>query len=268
MGTQERIVTAVRQLVQSKAPDELTFADVARLTGLHWTTIRRHVGDRAALRALAANEQAAFGRENLDTRTLLLRAAARLTATKGFQMTSLDEVAAEAGLTKGAVYWHFASKHDLLLELMQETIRKQLKGRPDEISDIVGARDQAESLARWLENELPDQNSSTAQAMLFIECSVHPDPQVRDKLRAIVREIVERTTEWIEASQKNGAITNLDPNVVAVYLQAVLNGLMLNWLIDPERVQPADWADQLAQLMLYGLQPRSDDLRQSFFFWP
>lgn len=257
MDTQKRIAKAIHQLVQTKAPDELTFADVARLTGLHWTTVRRHVGDRAALRALAAHEQAALGYENVDTRTRLLRAAARLAEAQGFQMTSLDEVAAEAGLTKGAIYWHFASKHDLLLELMQETIREQLKGRPDEISKIMAAKNRARALARWLENELPDQNSSAAPAMLFIECIVHSDPQVREKLRGIVRDIIERTTVLIETLQVKGDITNLDPRVVTVFLQAVLNGLMLNWLIDPERVQPADWSDQLAQLILYGLQPRT-----------
>lgn len=259
MDTQKRITEAIRHLVQAKAPDELTFADVARLTGIHWTTVRRHVGDRQALRALAAKEQAVLGYENLDTRTRLLRAAARLAETKGFQMTSLDEVATEAGLTKGAIYWHFASKHDLLLELMQETIRKQLEGRPDEFSEIMAAKDRAGALARWLENELPDQDSSAAQAMLFVECSVHPDPQVRDKLRGIVREIIDRTTELTKALQAKGDITNLDPHVITVYLQAVLNGLMLNWLIDPERVRPAEWSDQLAQLILYGLQPRTGD---------
>lgn len=259
MDTQKRIVEAIRQLVQSKAPDEITFADVARLTGVHWTTVRRHVGDRDALREFAANEQSALGYATLDTRTRLLRAAARLVEAKGFQMTSLDEVAAEAGLTKGAIYWHFASKHDLLLELMQETIRKQLRDRPDEITEIMAAKDRVQALARWLENELPDQDSSAAQAALFIECAVHSDPQVRDKLKTMVREIIERITALIQELQVKGDITNFDPHVVAVYLQAVLNGLMLNWLIDPERVQPAEWSDQLAQLILHGLLPQTGD---------
>lgn len=67
------------------------------------------------------------------------------TATKGFQMTSLDEVAAEAGLTKGSIYWHFSSKHDFLVELMQEIICEQLKGRPGEIANIIEANDRVEA---------------------------------------------------------------------------------------------------------------------------
>ena len=47
------------------------------------------------------------------TRRALLESAARLFAEKGFAATSLDEVAAEARVTKGAVYHHFANKQAL-----------------------------------------------------------------------------------------------------------------------------------------------------------
>ena len=49
------------------------------------------------------------------TRERLLEAAARVYAQHGFGGATLDEVAAEAGLTKGAVYSHFGSKENLLL---------------------------------------------------------------------------------------------------------------------------------------------------------
>ena len=116
-------------LAHTKAPAEMTFADVARLAGVHWTTVRRHVGSREALRKLAFESQPPHATEHLDTRARLLLAAARLTEKQDFQTTSLDEVAAEAGLTKGAIYWRFASKHELLLELMHQTIRQQMQRR-------------------------------------------------------------------------------------------------------------------------------------------
>jgi len=121
-------------LAHTKAPAEMTFADVARLAGVHWTTVRRHVGSREALRKLAFESQPPHATEHLDTRARLLLAAARLTEKQDFQTTSLDEVAAEAGLTKGAIYWRFASKHELLLELMHQTIRQQMQRRPREVS--------------------------------------------------------------------------------------------------------------------------------------
>src|ERR1700704_2457227 len=55
-----------------------------------------------------------------QTRASLLAAAARVYARRGFGGATLDEVAAEAGFTKGAVYSHFGSKENLLLALMEE----------------------------------------------------------------------------------------------------------------------------------------------------
>ena len=61
-----------------------------------------------------------------ETRARLLEAAARVYARRGFSGATLDEVAAEAGFTKGAVYGHFGSKENLLLALMDEHLARQI----------------------------------------------------------------------------------------------------------------------------------------------
>ncbi len=60
------------------------------------------------------------------TRARLLEAAARVYAQRGFAGATLDEVAADAGFTKGAVYAHFGSKEKLLLALLQEHLTRQI----------------------------------------------------------------------------------------------------------------------------------------------
>ncbi len=61
-----------------------------------------------------------------QTRGRLLEAAARVYARRGFNGATLEEVAAEAGFTKGAVYGHFGSKENLLLALMEEHLTRQV----------------------------------------------------------------------------------------------------------------------------------------------
>lgn len=60
------------------------------------------------------------------TRRALLDAAARVYAKRGFAGATLDDVAAEAGYTKGAVYAHFGSKENLLQALMQEYLAAEI----------------------------------------------------------------------------------------------------------------------------------------------
>src|SRR5438094_4883531 len=57
------------------------------------------------------------GARKAETRGALIRAAAKLFANNGIEATSLDRIAAEVGLTKGAIYAHFANKQELVMAL-------------------------------------------------------------------------------------------------------------------------------------------------------
>ncbi|WP_433464647.1 TetR/AcrR family transcriptional regulator [Spirillospora sp. CA-128828] len=81
-----------------------------------------------------------------QTRTALLTAAARLWADRGIHGASLDDIAAAAGLTKGAVYSNFAGKTDLLLALM-ERITSDLP-RTDVCEELHAAAQDADPAGR------------------------------------------------------------------------------------------------------------------------
>jgi AcrR family transcriptional regulator len=61
-------------------------------------------------------------RDGRDAREDLFDAAIEVVAERGFRQASVDEIAARAGLSKGAVYWHFASKEDLFFALLEERL--------------------------------------------------------------------------------------------------------------------------------------------------
>ncbi|MDQ0463720.1 AcrR family transcriptional regulator [Caulobacter ginsengisoli] len=73
-----------------------------------------------------------LSRKRAQTLERLLAGATAVIAEKGFQRASLDEIAARAGLTKGAVYSNFASKEALFLAVMSaQTLRMQPRFPPD-----------------------------------------------------------------------------------------------------------------------------------------
>ena len=73
--------------------------------------------------------------EAMNTRARIMDAAIELFADRGFARTSLEEIAEAAGVTRGAVYWHFKNKFDLIsaihedmhTELMSELDRKSTR---------------------------------------------------------------------------------------------------------------------------------------------
>lgn len=62
-----------------------------------------------------------------DPRERLLDAAAAVFSRRGYRAASVDEIAREAGFSKGAVYWHFASKEDLFFALLDERIDQPVR---------------------------------------------------------------------------------------------------------------------------------------------
>jgi AcrR family transcriptional regulator len=65
-------------------------------------------------------------RDSAETRRALLDASAKLIAERGYRGTTVNDVVAASGLSKGTFYWHFRSKEDLLLAVLEERIDRPL----------------------------------------------------------------------------------------------------------------------------------------------
>jgi AcrR family transcriptional regulator len=116
-----------------------------------------------------------------QTRSSLLAAATRVYARRGFGGATLDEVAAEAGFTKGAVYSHFGSKENLLLALMEEHLASQVSEQSARFhrDGTTWERPLAGS-ARWMEQLEEDPDAFR----LFVELWVYAqrDERLRERL--------------------------------------------------------------------------------------
>ncbi|RZU31546.1 ScbR family autoregulator-binding transcription factor [Blastococcus saxobsidens] len=71
------------------------------------------------------------------TRRSIMTAAAVLFSEHGYPSTSLNDITAATGLTKGAVYWHFSSKEEIALSIVHETYERW----PKVLADIAAAHD-------------------------------------------------------------------------------------------------------------------------------
>src|SRR5918995_3586076 len=65
--------------------------------------------------------------EGREARNELLTAALRVFARRGYRQAGVDEIAAEAGYSKGALYWHFSGKEELLVTLVAERVATPMR---------------------------------------------------------------------------------------------------------------------------------------------
>ncbi|MEV0995602.1 helix-turn-helix domain-containing protein [Nonomuraea sp. NPDC050202] len=121
-------------------------------------------------------------------RLALLEAAEKVFAERGIQGASVDEVAAEAGLTKGAVYSNFDGKEDLLLAVLRHGLGREARAQAERL--LHGGREAGalveEFGAYWVESARGGGQDRFAR--LTVEFMVHATrhPAVREQLVALL----------------------------------------------------------------------------------
>jgi AcrR family transcriptional regulator len=177
------------------------------------------------------------------TRTALLDAAQRLWAERGIHGASLDDIAASAGLTKGAVYSNFTGKTDLLLALLDRYTQSEaelcgsLRQGDDERFEQLG-----EDYARRLGTD-----DARLLAQLLVEFWLYG---MRDYSAGW------RVADWYQEQRTRLADRMTSDDEVssterATFAMAMDLGLVLQHLLDPERV-PAEVYASGMRLVLGG----------------
>lgn len=118
------------------------------------------------------------------TRSALLSAAKSVFAREGYGGASLDQIAAEAGYTKGAVYTHFDSKEDLFLALLSDGLFHQIEFLETLLEKARAQPEQLNTLMNGLLDELdnPDAEVGSSLAVLGVELQLESrrNPQLAE----------------------------------------------------------------------------------------
>ncbi len=196
--------------------------------------------------------------EALETRNVLLDAAERVFHEKGVSRTSLNDIAEAAGLTRGAIYWHFKNKADIFDAMMErvtlplETILEVPQGQASE--DPLGhVRACAVGVLR--------QTARDAQMQRVFEIVAHKCEYV-DDMESLRQRHLECRAECLDqvengfrlAAAKGQLPAHLNPRRAAIGLHALIDGLIDNWLLDPSYFDLGDEADRMIDIYLAGLR--------------
>ncbi|USG64407.1 TetR family transcriptional regulator [Brevibacillus ruminantium] len=258
MRSSKQIQKAVIEMAHRIPHDKVTFADVAKLSGLHWTTVQRYFGNKEAMKTFILQNY-----ENpsmADTRTKILNSANRVFAKHGYSRATLDLIAHEAGMTKGAVYWHFSSKSDLFLTLCELSLDHLQSRLPKQVQEVLTSDHPMESLRLLLVSEFESCKEDRGErTLLFFEfVSNIREPLVQEKLNAAFTKLILSTSIFLEEMQRKHLISeDSDPHELAITIHALINGAVLMWLISPEQVSFDSLAAEISKVLWNGIHSES-----------
>jgi len=199
--------------------------------------------------------------EAQETRNAILDAAELVFQEHGVSRTSLAEIAKAAGVTRGAIYWHFANKADLFDAMVQRVFGLlELK-----VAELEAENDaNPVELIRKLALYFIDRVSKDPRYFRIVEISWHKCEYVgemaaiRDSHLECGNRYLAITEECFRKAQLRGFLpASLDPRCAAVGMMAVVDGLVLNWTLDNTLFPLAGYGPKAISAYLNGLYTSS-----------
>jgi AcrR family transcriptional regulator len=188
----------------------------------------------------------------VDSRQEILRTAARLFQQRGYDATSMNDVAASLKLSKGGLYHHFQSKDEILFEIMNHAMELTQERVIGPVRGIVGAEERLRALIRLHLEVVLSPRDREITVMLHEN---HPlPPALRKRINARKKEYIHFVENLIADVQKSARLSKgaVSPRAAAFALLGMINWIY-QWYKPEGELQATNLIPQVTALVFGGI---------------
>jgi AcrR family transcriptional regulator len=190
-----------------------------------------------------------------DTAHRILIQAMKIFLEKGYHGTSIDDITRAAGVTKGALYWHFKSKEDLLKKIVEEFEKRFLDGLIQAVKDVRGdTQDKFEKYFRYnaafsyYNRELCVSFTTLAAELV----GAHHGTET--EFRRIYKKYQKFLSSLILQGKKERVFKKeIDPDLAALIIIAFHDGILIRWFMNRNEIDGEAYVNTFKKIMLKGL---------------
>jgi len=187
------------------------------------------------------------------TRTQILQAALICFSEKGFHQTTMDDIVAQSGLSKGALYWHFKSKKELFIALVEWFMLQMGEQIDHAWTDDMSAADKIRAM---VEVTLAGSEQMVPFVNLFFDfwAQTPQDEQLQQIFGSIIDDYETRLEEIINQGVANGEFQPVEnPRNLSLAMFGMLDALFLYYTLLGDKVDMQGSARAALDVMLAGL---------------
>jgi len=177
--------------------------------------------------------------QNDRNRALLLAAARRVFLERGYYAATLDQIADEAGFSKGAVYSRFASKADMFLALLEDRITERAAQNARLAGELAGTG----NFAALLDLAEEAERGAPGWRLLVTEFRVHAarDPELNRRYAALHARTVDGVAQaFVQVSKEGAKDFPVPPRQLAGLWLTIETGRALEQIADPHALNGLD----------------------------
>lgn len=182
----------------------------------------------------------------------ILQAAMTVFTRLGLERARMDDIVAESGLSKGALYWYFKSKDDLIAAALDSVFTRELGA----LEALLGAEGSVhQRLLAFVAHTAAELRAMTHLRPVLYEfyALAFRQPAVRRALQADFRRYLNFAGPLIQQGIARGEFKPVDPREAAYALAAMVEGTVLLWVFDREAFDLEAQIEAAARVYLDGL---------------
>ena len=142
----------------------------------------------------------------------------------GYAHTRVDDIAREAGLSKGGIYFHFASKRDIFDALQEIEVQRTMAAVMEAHQSEASAVTKIENLAYRLVVEFGSNEAHRKFLIVLAEMGIR-NPDIRERVVASHEAYLQAISAQIRVGIEAGEIRDIDPDVAALVLKLLMDGV-------------------------------------------
>jgi AcrR family transcriptional regulator len=193
--------------------------------------------------------------QSQETANRILNQAMRIFLAKGYHGTSIEDITRAARLTKGALYWHFRSKEDLLKRIVEEFEKRFLDGLFQAVKDVRGdTHDKFEEYFRYnaafsyYNKELCVSFTTLAAELVGAHHGTEPE------FRRIYKKYQKFLSSLILQGKKEKVFKKeMDPDLAALTIIAFHDGILMRWFMNQNEIDGEAYVRTFKKIMLSGI---------------
>jgi TetR/AcrR family acrAB operon transcriptional repressor len=190
------------------------------------------------------------------TKNKILDAGAKIFSKYGYSASTLEDIATEANVTRGAIYWHFKNKAEILKILIMERLSIMYKIIDDIKEQNIDALEKLKKILITILKSI-ESNNKFREIMNIIIFKVEVIPEIEYQMkykRESNKKRLKMIQDLIEEAQSEGTVEkNIDSYTIATTINCLFIGIITEWLIDPSLFSISKQVEKMLDLLLNGI---------------
>ncbi|MBN1267287.1 MAG: TetR/AcrR family transcriptional regulator [Anaerolineales bacterium] len=188
-----------------------------------------------------------------ERRAQILEAAAEVFTRAGFAGARMDDIAEQASLSKGSLYWYFDSKEDIIMGILDAMVSGEFSVLQELNTQPLSAEEKLVCIMKYAVDDLV-----SMEPMLPIMFEywglIQRQKKIRDRLGSYYKEMFAVMAPIIKQGVDSGEFRPVDVDEVVIAMGAVFEGMIVLWAAVPEQVDLQKNIIAGVQLILDGIR--------------